>query len=64
MRRGIGIALPCPDADMIHVIDRLSPERSRLLEILAFLQEHIRETSMDYWNREEFPSDISGKLGA
>jgi glutaryl-CoA dehydrogenase len=59
------MAPPFPDADMMHVVDLLSPgERSRYWELRTFLQEHVREASIDYWNREEFPFDILADLGA
>ncbi|MDI2035593.1 acyl-CoA dehydrogenase family protein [Paenarthrobacter nitroguajacolicus] len=56
---------PFPDADMMHVLDLLPPdERSRLLDIRTFLQNDVREASIDYWNKEEFPFELLGKLGA
>ncbi|MET4620683.1 glutaryl-CoA dehydrogenase [Arthrobacter sp. 2762] len=55
---------PFPDADLMYVWDLLSPtERSRLLDIRNFLQEHVREASVDYWNREEFPFELLAMLG-
>lgn len=58
------MAPPFPDADMMHVVDLLSPtERSRYWEVRTFLQEHVREASIDYWNREEFPFDMLADLG-
>jgi len=57
-------APPFPDADMMHVVDLLSPaERSRYWEVRTFLQEHVREASIDYWNREEFPFDMLAEIG-
>lgn len=61
---GYAMAPPFPDADMMHVVDLLSPaERSRYWELRTFLQEHVREASIDYWNREEFPFDMLAELG-
>jgi glutaryl-CoA dehydrogenase len=61
---GYAMAPPFPDADMMHVVDLLSPaERSRYWEVRTFLQEHVREASIDYWNREEFPFDMLAELG-
>ena len=55
---------PFPDADLMYVWDLLSAtERSRLLGIRNFLQEHVREASIDYWNREEFPFELLAMLG-
>lgn len=55
---------PFPDADLMYVWDLLSAtERSRLLDIRNFLQEHVREASIDYWNREEFPLELLAMLG-
>lgn len=40
----------------MHVVDLLAPgERARYLEVREFLQSCIRDASIDYWNREEFP---------
>ena len=48
--------LPFPDADLMYIVDLLpGPEKERYLKIREFLQASVRQASIDYWNREEFP---------
>ncbi|MFP3579600.1 acyl-CoA dehydrogenase family protein [Arthrobacter sp. SIMBA_036] len=50
---------PYPEADLMHVVDLLpTEERTRYFEIREFLQTRIRAASIDYWNREEFPTGL------
>jgi glutaryl-CoA dehydrogenase len=57
-------APPFPDADLMYIVDLLSPEeQSRYQEIRDFLQSRIRAASIDYWNREEFPFGLLAELG-
>lgn len=57
-------APPFPDADLMYIVGLLPPdEQSRYLEIRDFLQSRIREASIDYWNREEFPFGLVAELG-
>jgi glutaryl-CoA dehydrogenase len=56
--------LPFADADLMHVVDLLPPaERTRYLEIRDFLQSRVRALSIEYWNREEFPSGLLAEMG-
>lgn len=62
---GVTPPLSFPDADLMHVIDLLPPdERSRYFQIRSFLQERVREASIDCWNREEFPFGLLAELGS
>ena len=55
-QQGPATALPYPDADLMYVVDLLSEdERVRYLQVREFLQSRVRQASIDYWNREEFP---------
>ena len=55
---------PFPDADLMHIVDLLpADERARYQEIREFLQARIREASIDFWNREEFPFGLLAELG-
>lgn len=57
-------APPFPDADLMYIVDLLPPEeQSRYQEVRDFLQSRIRAASIDYWNREEFPSGLVAELG-
>lgn len=57
-------ALPFPDADLMYIVDLLpAAERERYLEVRAFLQSTVRQASIDYWNREEFPFGLVAELG-
>lgn len=50
---------PYPEADLMHVVDLLPEgERVRYKEVREFLQASVRAASIDYWNREEFPSGL------
>ncbi|MET4591033.1 glutaryl-CoA dehydrogenase [Arthrobacter sp. 754] len=56
--------LPFPDADLMYVVDLLpASERERYLDIRAFLQASVRQASIEYWNREEFPFGLVKELG-
>ncbi|MBT2248200.1 acyl-CoA dehydrogenase family protein [Arthrobacter sp. BHU FT2] len=58
-------APPFPDADLMHVIDLLPPhEQDRYWKIRGFLQERVRQASIDYWNKEEFPFGLLAELGS
>ncbi|VXC33980.1 Acyl-coenzyme A oxidase 4, peroxisomal [Arthrobacter sp. 9AX] len=61
---GKGEALPFPDADLMYVVDLLAPpERDRYFRIRQFLQSSVRQQSIEYWNREEFPFGLLADLG-
>lgn len=56
--------VPFPDADLMYVVDLLpASERERYLDIRAFLQSSVREASIEYWNREEFPFGLLKDMG-
>ncbi|GAB3277629.1 acyl-CoA dehydrogenase family protein [Sinomonas notoginsengisoli] len=58
-------SLPFPDADLMHVLDLLSPaERDRFTELRAVLQQEIRPLTPQYWNREEFPFGLLPRLAS
>ncbi|MGH3654020.1 acyl-CoA dehydrogenase family protein [Glutamicibacter sp.] len=49
--------------DLLNVAGQLSEtERQRLLEIRQVAQHEVRKQSVGYWNREEFPTEMIGKL--
>jgi len=55
---------PFPDADLMYIVDLLpGPERERYLEVREFLQASVRQASIDYWNREEFPFGLLAEMG-
>lgn len=57
-------APPFPDADLMYIVDLLpAAERERYLDIRAFLQSTVRQASIDYWNREEFPFGLLAEMG-
>ncbi len=61
--RGAG-APPFPDADLMYIVDLLPPaERDRYLNIRRFLQSSVRQPSIRYWNREEFPFGLLADMG-
>jgi glutaryl-CoA dehydrogenase len=63
-RSGLAGAPPFPDADLMYVVDLLrGPERERYLDIRNFLQSSVRQPSIDYWNREEFPFGLLAEMG-
>jgi len=48
----------------MYIVDLLPvPERERYLEIREFLQGSVRQASIDYWNREEFPFGLLAEMG-
>ncbi|MHA7291798.1 acyl-CoA dehydrogenase family protein [Arthrobacter sp. MDT3-24] len=48
----------------MHIVDLLpAAERERYLEVRAFLQSTVRQASIDYWNREEFPFGLLAEMG-
>ena len=56
--------LPFPDADLMYIVDLLpGHEKDRYLEIREFLQASVRQASIDYWNREEFPFGLLAEMG-
>ena len=56
--------LPFPDADLMYIVDLLpDQEKERYLEIREFLQGSVREASIEYWNREEFPFGLLEAMG-
>ncbi|MDQ4489010.1 acyl-CoA dehydrogenase family protein [Sinomonas sp. ASV486] len=56
---------PFPDADLMHVVDLLSPrERARFSELRTVLQRDIRPLTPEYWNREEFPFGLLPRLAS
>ncbi|MET1086431.1 MAG: acyl-CoA dehydrogenase family protein [Arthrobacter sp.] len=61
---GDGGAPPFPDADVMYVVDLLAPpERDRYFKVRQFLQSSVRQQSIGYWNREEFPFGLLADLG-
>ncbi|WP_285314312.1 acyl-CoA dehydrogenase family protein [Pseudarthrobacter sp. fls2-241-R2A-168] len=55
---------PFPDADLMYIVDLLAPrERDRYFGIREFLQSSVREPSIEYWNREEFPFGLLADMG-
>jgi glutaryl-CoA dehydrogenase len=57
-------APPFPDADLMYVVDLLAPpERDRYFGIREFLQSSVRQPSIEYWNREEFPFGLLADMG-
>lgn len=49
--------------DLLNVAGELSgTERQRLLGIRQVAQHQVRKQSVGYWNREEFPTELIGKL--
>jgi glutaryl-CoA dehydrogenase len=57
-------APPFPDADLMYIVDLLAPpERDRYVRIRHFLQSSVRQASIEYWNREEFPFGLLADLG-
>ncbi|TAP43543.1 acyl-CoA dehydrogenase [Arthrobacter sp. S39] len=56
--------LPFPEADLMYIVDLLpGHEKDRYLEIREFLQASVRQASIDYWNREEFPFGLLAEMG-
>lgn len=48
----------------MYVVDLLPEgERRRYAEVREFLQSRIRQASIDYWNREEFPFGLLAEMG-
>ncbi|WP_131684690.1 acyl-CoA dehydrogenase family protein [Pseudarthrobacter sp. YALA5] len=48
----------------MYVVDLLpASERERYLGVRAFLQSSVREASIEYWNREEFPFGLLKEMG-
>jgi glutaryl-CoA dehydrogenase len=63
-QQGPAAALPYPDADLMYVVDLLSEdERVRYTQVREFLQSRVRQASIDYWNREEFPFGLLAEMG-
>ena len=57
-------APPFPDADLMYIVDLLAPpERDRYFGIRRFLQSSVRQPSIEYWNREEFPFGLLADMG-
>ncbi|MGF9649306.1 acyl-CoA dehydrogenase family protein [Pseudarthrobacter oxydans] len=57
-------APPFPDADLMYIVDLLpAAERDRYFTIRRFLQECVRQPSIEYWNREEFPFGLLADMG-
>ncbi|MDQ0925081.1 glutaryl-CoA dehydrogenase [Pseudarthrobacter sp. W1I19] len=55
---------PFPDADLMYIVDLLAPpERDRYFGIREFLQSSVRQPSIEYWNREEFPFGLLADMG-
>ncbi|WP_420174516.1 acyl-CoA dehydrogenase family protein [Luteococcus sp. OSA5] len=55
--------IPFPDADLLHVAERLQPaERERLENLHHFLQTEVRPVVGPFWDREEFPFELLPKL--
>jgi glutaryl-CoA dehydrogenase len=55
---------PFPDADLMYIVDLLAPpEQDRYFRIRKFLQSSVRQASIEYWNREEFPFGLLADLG-
>ncbi|HEY8754226.1 MAG TPA: acyl-CoA dehydrogenase family protein, partial [Arthrobacter sp.] len=48
----------------MYIVDLLpAAERERYMDIRAFLQSTVRQASIDYWNREEFPFGLLAEMG-
>ncbi|MEW9872126.1 acyl-CoA dehydrogenase family protein [Arthrobacter sp. HS15c] len=48
----------------MYIVDLLpGDEKDRYLEIREFLQASVRQASIDYWNREEFPFGLLAEMG-
>ncbi|WP_242633412.1 acyl-CoA dehydrogenase family protein [Arthrobacter sp. S39] len=48
----------------MYIVDLLpGHEKDRYLEIREFLQASVRQASIDYWNREEFPFGLLAEMG-
>jgi glutaryl-CoA dehydrogenase len=61
---GTGGVPPFPEADLLYIVDLLPEhERQRYLAIRSFLQSSVRQASIDYWNREEFPFGLLAEMG-
>lgn len=57
-------APPFPDADLMYIVDLLAAaERERYFSIRRFLQFSVRQPSIEYWNREEFPFGLLADMG-
>jgi len=57
-------APPFPDADLMYIVDLLpAAERDRYFTIRRFLQASVRQPSIEYWNREEFPFGLLADMG-
>ena len=57
-------APPFPDADLMYIVDLLpAAERDRYVTVRRFLQESVRQPSIEYWNREEFPFGLLADMG-
>ncbi len=55
---------PFPDADLMYIVDLLPPaERDRYFSIRRFFQSSVRQRSIEYWNREEFPFGLLADMG-
>ncbi len=53
-----------PDADLMYIVDLLAAaERDRYFTIRRFLQSSVRQPSIGYWNREEFPFGLLADMG-
>lgn len=59
-----GHGVPLPDADLLQVTGLLPPhELQRYTDVRGFLQSSVRQQSIPYWNREEFPFALVAELG-
>ncbi|MDQ6753651.1 MAG: acyl-CoA dehydrogenase family protein [Actinomycetota bacterium] len=48
----------------MYVVDLLpAAERTRYLAVREFMQTQVRQASIDYWNREEFPDELVARMG-
>ncbi|HJV97735.1 MAG TPA: acyl-CoA dehydrogenase family protein [Arthrobacter sp.] len=48
----------------MYIVELLpEPEKERYLQIRQFLQGSVRQASIDYWNREEFPFGLLAEMG-
>jgi glutaryl-CoA dehydrogenase len=48
----------------MHVVELLpQSERERYARLREFLQGSVRQASIGYWNREEFPFELLADLG-
>lgn len=48
----------------MYIVDLLpETEKERYLEIREFLQGSVRQASIEYWNREEFPFGLLAEMG-